>query len=93
MPSEVVEQLLDAGPKCSSFHFHVVFRTADSEQRRTAPPNLFVCTTVIWPMMKEAADVMFSGKSAYVRRRLMEIEAITALNHLLVCELTCDAEC
>ena len=33
-------------------------------------------------------DVMFSGKSVYVSRRLMAIEPMTALNLLLLCELT-----
>ena len=55
-------------------------------------PNLFVCTTVVWPMMMEALDVKFSGKSEYVSRRLMVIEPMTALNILLVCELTHNAE-
>ena len=32
------------------------------------------CTTVVWPMMMEAFDVMLSGKSVYVSRRTMAIE-------------------
>ena len=39
-------------------------------------------------MMMEAFHVMFSGKSVYVSRRLVAIEPMTALNVLLVCELT-----
>ena len=43
-------------------------------------------------MMMEAFDVVFSGKSVYVSRRLMAIEPMTALRVLLVCELIHNAE-
>ena len=54
MPPAVLEQLLDAGPKCSSFR--LFFLSFD----RVSAPNLFVLTTVVWPMMMEAFNVMFS---------------------------------
>ena len=42
----------------------------------------FMCqyTTIVWPMMLEAFDVMFSGNSAYVSQILMAIEPMTALH-------------
>ena len=82
MPPEVVGQLLDPGPKFSSFIF--VFW-----QIRCSEP---FCTTVVWPMMMEAFVVMFSGKSVYVSRRLMAIEPMATLNRLLVCKLVHNAE-
>ena len=43
-------------------------------------------------MVMDAFDVMFSGKSVYVSRRLMAIEPMTAWNILLVYELIYNAE-
>ena len=46
---EVVEHLLDAGPKCSSnFAFMLSFDRTN-----------LLCTTVVWPMIKEGFDVRF----------------------------------
>ena len=62
---------------------------------RCAVPNLFcmyVHTTIVWPMLMEAFDVMFSRNSVYVSRRLLAIEPMTALNLLLVCKLVHNAE-
>ena len=53
----------------------------------TDPMLRAFCTTVVWPMMMEVFDVMFSGKSVYVSWRLMAIEPMTALNLLLVCAI------
>ena len=71
MPPEIVKQLLDA-----PFAFVLSFD-------KSGVPKVFVCKyhcTVVWPMMIEAFDVMFSGKSAYVSRRLVSIEPMTTLN-------------
>ena len=50
------------------------------------------CTIFVWPMMMEAFNVFFSGKSVYVSRRSMGIEPMTALTLLLVSELIHSAE-
>ena len=55
MPTEVVEQLLDAGLKCFTFRFLFVFW-----QIRCSEP---FGTIGVWPRMMEAFEVMFSGKS------------------------------
>ena len=83
MPPEAVEQLLDAGPKSSPFRFLFVFLQIRCSE--------CFCTTVVRPMMMAAFDVMFSGKSVYVSRRLMAIEPMT-LHLLLICEVIHDAE-
>ena len=59
---------------------------------RAGAPNLVVSTTTVWPMVMEDFDVMFSGKSVFVNRRLMAIEPMTAINLLLVCELIHNAK-
>ena len=48
---------------------------------------------VVWPMMMEAFDIMFSGKSVYVSRRLVSIEPVNdSIESLLVCELIHNAQ-
>ena len=39
MPPEFVEQLLNAGPKCSTFQFHVAFR----QNRCSEPVCMYHC--------------------------------------------------
>ena len=64
---QFVEQLLGTGPKFSSFAFILAFD-------RAGTPNLF-CTTVVWAMLMEDFNVMFSGgKSYYKNRKRMAIE-------------------
>ena len=83
MPPKVVEQLLDAKSE-TLFLSHFCLLT-DQVFRN-------FCTTVVWSMMMETCDVMFSVKYVYVSRRLMVIEPMRALNLLLVCDLIHNAE-
>ena len=50
---------------------------------RAGAPNLF-CTTVVWPMMMEDFDVMFSGKSFYKSQKMMANESLMSALSLLV---------
>ena len=62
IPPEFLEVIgRRTGPKCSSFRFLVVVVFFFLQIRFSEPS----CTTVVWPMMIEALDGMFSGKSVY----------------------------
>ena len=87
IPPGIVEQLLDARPICSFFRNGLL--TDRSSDLRCSEP---FCTTVVWPMMMEAFDVMFSGKPVCESRRLMTTEPMKAFYLLLVCELIHNAE-
>ena len=76
MPPEIVAQLLDSGPKRSSFRFLFVACELIHNAEWTGQ------NFIVWPMMMETFVVMFSGKFVYVSRKLMAIEPMTAVNLL-----------